>query len=198
MCLSRREDVVCLHHHCWLDGGGYDDDQPMLSNQPSIVRANIQHRRLVRRYGYKDIDRAYVIAEYVVSEWHRDRRFEEDFLQRMEIFHGADWRAAQDAPTVLASEYPQIVALARLIGTPHWRSLALSADGRSRFLDELRRTVAPGYTWSSERYRYPRLDPLVQWVEDELEIARDPDWEAAPRRRRCRANRRAVQCDEHP
>ena len=55
-----------------------------------------------------------------------------------------------DAPrTSDAATYPQSVALARLLASPYWRERILGNDwaGHDEFTAELRRTVAPGYTW---------------------------------------------------
>jgi hypothetical protein len=195
-CWLPREEVVCLRHLRWLEGSGYPHRQPMLTEQPSIVRANLQHRRLVRRYGFHDVNLGFVIAERIVREWHRHYSFEYDFLRHMAIFHGPNWRVSRDDPTVFASEYPQIIALARLIATPHWRSLALDDRGRDRFFDELIRTVAPTYIWDAHTWNY-KWDPVIKWIIEELEIAHDPrerqllgrHWQSTSRRRTFRARR---------
>jgi hypothetical protein len=108
----------------------------------------------------------------------------------MEVFHGSDWRLGPDHPTVLASEYPQIVALTRLIATPYWRSLILHGQGRDRFFGEVIRTVAPTYIWDTHTWVHG-WDPVVKWIFEELEIAHDPrmgrlrrrhQWESTSRR----------------
>jgi hypothetical protein len=66
-----------------------------------------------------------------------------------------------DDPTLAAAAYPQVVALARLLISPYWRTLAVgdSSAGQALFGQELRRTVAPSYQWPQPR---GSRDPLYQ------------------------------------
>jgi hypothetical protein len=56
----------------------------------------------------------------------------------------------------------------RLLASPHWRERILGKDwaGHDEFTAELRRTVAPDYTWDYRlrpRWRRGRDDPLLEW-----------------------------------
>jgi hypothetical protein len=89
----------------------------------------------------------------------------------MAIFHGPDWRMPPTDPTIAASIYPQVVALTRLLITPHWQALTKSSPGRDRFLQELRSTVAAGYTWP-DKIQSP--DPLHRWLYQHWLVKPDP------------------------
>ena len=92
-------------------------------------------------------------AQRICIGWRLDGLPDPSFGRRMEIFCGPgrddrdDWAAqALDAAT-----YPQTVALARLLASPYWRARILGTHwaGHDEFTAELRRTVAPGYTWTT-------------------------------------------------
>lgn len=83
----------------------------------------------------------------------------------MRIFHGSGWEVPAAHPTIAAAAYPQVVALARLLISPYWKSLASDFhDVRhplSLFAREMRRTVAPGYDWPQPSFS---KDPLHRWL----------------------------------
>ncbi|MCA2229216.1 TniQ family protein [Nonomuraea sp. NEAU-L178] len=170
-CWLPQEQMACVQHFRWLEAGKARE-QPSLVGQSSIVRANAQHRRLVRRLGRHDMELGYEIATRIVVEWHRKRWFDEDFQRLMTVFR-SDWRSIWlNDPYARASRYPQVIALTRLIATPHWRSLAIHDEGRGRFFDELVRTVAPSYLYQPQQWS--SVDPLLRWIGDEIEFAVDP------------------------
>jgi hypothetical protein len=65
----------------------------------------------------------------------------------MRMFHGPGWQVPPADPTIAAAAYPQVVALARLLISPHWGSLAVgySPIEHSLFAREIHNTAAPGY-----------------------------------------------------
>lgn len=170
-CWLPQEQMACVQHFRWLEAGKARE-QPSLVGQPSIVRANLQHRRLVRRLGRHDVELGYESATRIVVKWHRKRWFDEDFQRLMASFR-SDWTSVWlNDPYAQASRYPQVIALTRLIATPHWRSLAIHDEGRARFFDELVHTVAPSYLYQPQQWTAE--DPLLKWIEDEIEFAVDP------------------------
>ena len=161
------DDVICYRHCRWI---GKDREQPGLTGQPEILRAHRRHRRLIRRHGRDPVMRALRDARRICIGWRLDGLRDPGFGRRMEIFHGPGWddRDEWAAQTSDAATHPQCVALARLLASPYWRERILGTDwaGHDEFTAELRRTVAPGYTWDYRpraRWRRDRDDPLLEW-----------------------------------
>jgi hypothetical protein len=128
-----------------------------------MVAAHRRHLRLVRRFGRDEVTMGFSIATEVCRQWRDQREYDDEFSQRLTIFHGDDWRLSPSDPTVAAAAYPEAVALARLLISPHWQSLALgdSAYERSLFQQEMRRSVAPAYQWPQPSFS---KDPLHRWI----------------------------------
>ena len=105
----------------------------------------------------------FAAAEHICRQWHAQRQHDEQFGRRMRIFHGADWPLPANAPTIAAAAYPEVVALARLLTSPHWRSLVtgIPEDGDALFAREVQKTVAPEYKWPQPR---SSRDPLYRWI----------------------------------
>jgi hypothetical protein len=146
-CRKNPEQVVCLRHRRWI--GSTDTTQPRLDNQPEILHAHKKHLRLVRRFGRDEVMIGIAVAEHVCQQWHAQRQHDQGFRARMQAFHGPGWEVPAAHPTVAAAAYPQVVALARLLSSPHWNSLMLDfgGNGLSLFAREMRKTVAAGYQW---------------------------------------------------
>lgn len=168
--LQHPEDmVICLRHRRWIQAAtSFEAQQPDLSPQPDILRAHRMRRRLNRR-GYYHLYGALLVAERIVSQWAGEEQHKERFHQRMRIFHGEAWLAKvpRQHPTISAARYPEVIALARLLTVPYWRSLALDTHDPvpdDRFLAEVRRTVAPGYEWSDHRFDDRNSEPLAKWI----------------------------------
>jgi hypothetical protein len=167
------EQVVCRHHRRWLSE---DNDQPDLSRQPEILDAARRHRWLIRRHGRDTVMRAYRDARHICIGWRLeayDHEHDPGYTRRMRIFHGPDWPDVEEDAyqTFEAANYPQVVALTRLLASPYWRARILEHDWpwHDEFVNELRRTVAPDYVWNiNPRRRRPgqredRHDPLLEW-----------------------------------
>jgi len=142
------DDVVCYRHRRWT---GKDHDQPDLTRQPEILHAHRRHRWLIRRHGRDPVMRAVRDARHICISWRLDGLPDPGFGRRMEIFRGPGWDDPDEwAPQAFdAAAYPQSVALARLLASPYWRERILGNHwaGHDQFTAELRRTVAPDYTW---------------------------------------------------
>jgi hypothetical protein len=161
------DDVVCGRHRRWISTS---HEQPDLTAQPEILRAHQRHRRLIRRHGRDPVMRALRDARSICTGWRLDGLHDPGFGRRMEIFCGPGWDDPdQWAPQAFdAAAYPQAVALARLLASPYWRERILGTHwaGHDEFTAELRRTVAPDYTWDYRppaRWRRGRDDPLLEW-----------------------------------
>lgn len=166
-CWRRSEDVVCHRHRRWI-GGRTELD---LTDQSDIVLANRLHQKLIRRHGRRPVFYAFNQASDIIEEWTDRGKHRGGYERRMELFLGPRRIIDRDHPARFAAQYPEIVALTRLLSSPHWRHLALrDAAGNDVFVSEVRRTVVPGYYWDpSSYYRY--VDPLVRFFREEIEYS---------------------------
>lgn len=64
--------------------------------------------------------------------------------------------------------------LTRLLADPRWKDLALRPQGNAAFVDEVRRTVDPAYTWHPYPY-HQYIEPLARTL---LEERKRRDFEA--------------------
>ena len=161
-CRQHPEQVICLRHRRWIGAGGATA-QPCLDSQPDVLQAHKQHLRLVRRFGREQAMIGIAFADHICWQWRAERQNDEGFRQRMRIFRDSDWEVPAADSTIAAASYPQVVALARLLISPYWRSLAVdfSDSEHSLFAREVRNTVAPGYQWPQPSYS---KDPLHRWI----------------------------------
>jgi hypothetical protein len=161
-CRQYPEQVICLRHRRWIGPGGATA-QPRLDSQPDILQAHKRHLRLVRRFGREQVMIGIAFAGRICRQWHAQRQHDEGFRRRMRIFHGPDWELPAADPTIAAAAYPQVVALARLLISAHWSSLATGYSDieHSLFAREIHNTVAPGYAWPQPR---SSKDPLHRWI----------------------------------
>ncbi len=172
-CWNHHEDIVCRRHQRWIgdDHDQAEHHQPSLSNHPEILQANGLHRRLIRRNGRETVTTTFGQARQICHHWHRRLEHDDDFYRLMNRFHSGQWRVTSADPTVHAARYPQIVALTRLLASPHWRSRCLTGwPSPQTFVDELRRTVAPNFKWTLQR-QYGVHDPLVSHLLDQRRAA---------------------------
>jgi len=172
------DEVICRRHRRWISTG---HDQPDLTAQPDILRAHRRHRGLLRRHGRDPVMRALRDAQRICIGWRLDGLPDPGFDHRMETFRGPGWDDPDEwAPQAFeAATYPQSVALARLLASPYWRERILGNHwaGHDEFTAELRRTVAPDYTWDyrpSTRRRRSRDDPLLEWRLDTRRLKFEP------------------------
>jgi hypothetical protein len=162
-CWRRSEDVICLHHHRWIGSSR----EISLTGQPDITQANRRHRRLIRRHGRRNVFIAFNQARNICEEWIKRGDHRDEFDRRMRLFLDPRQKASFEHPALAASLYPQVVAMTRLIVTPYWRALALrQPGGDDAFIDEVRHTVAPNYSWYPYSH-YAYYEPLVRWFRDE-------------------------------
>ncbi len=160
-CRKYPEQVICLRHRRWI--GSADTTQPCLDDQPDILQAHKQHLRLIRRFGRDEIMIGFAFAGHICRQWREYRQHDEGFHCRMRTFHGPSWEVPAAHPTIAAAAYPQVVALTRLLTSPHWRSLATdfwNAEHRL-FVRELHETVAPRLDWPQPSFS---KDPLHRWL----------------------------------
>lgn len=173
-CWRRHDQNVCLRHQRWIGRGVRDlSDQLDVSSLPEVAHAQHRHGRLVRRFGRQDVLAGFSAAEAINAEWLERKDYMEVHRRRLIVLHGPDWTIPSLGASVHAVTYPEAVALAGLLSSPHWHRLGASPrpqDAR-RFNDEVRHRVIRAYRGA------PAGDPLNRWRCQEA-VA----WELAQRR----------------
>ncbi|WUJ12553.1 TniQ family protein [Actinoplanes sp. NBC_00393] len=161
---------VCPHHHIWI--GPPDLVTLPLANldtEPAIVAAQHAHLRLLRRLGPVATHDAVLTAFLVCGH-----RWMNPPSSTTDVWHHWNHRLHRMIPPgtevrlfstsrLFAATYPEVIALAALIGSPYWRRLA-AADIRHqrRFTDEIAQRLG------DPLYR-PRVanDPLAKWIHED-------------------------------
>lgn len=163
------EEVICQRHRRWIgtDPGQTMHHQLPLDDQPEILQAGEQHRRMIHRLGRPAVTTAFGHASQICHHWHRRLEHDDEFYRLMERLQHGPWRVTAADPTVHAARYPQVIALTRLLASPpgpfnrRW-------PPPQHFIDELRRTVAPNFQWPPTGYKSAR-DPLLTYLNNQDE-----------------------------
>jgi len=173
-CWRRHDQNVCLRHQRWIGRGVRDlSDQLDVSGLPEVAHAQHQHGRLVRRFGRQDVLAGFTAAEAISAQWLERKDYMEVHRRRLIVLHGPDWTIPSNGASVHAVTYPEAVALAGILSSPHWHRLGISPrpQDAQRFNDEVRYRVIRAYRGA------PAGDPLNRWRSQEA-LA----WELAQRR----------------
>lgn len=122
------DDVICLRHRRWTSRTDRAARQPDLSNQPEILAAHRAYRRLTRAHRHDRARAALREAAWVLGEWQDTGSYDytetEGFDRRMRYFLGPNWSVHLGSPFAAAAQYPQLIALTRLLASPYWMDLA--------------------------------------------------------------------------
>ncbi|MFE9613868.1 TniQ family protein [Streptomyces sp. NPDC006012] len=135
LCMARRHihglvvrstphhEGVCHRHHRWLLG----DEQHDLTRLPEILRANLQHHRIVRRGAHPSTALAYIDARDRLTRWFTSESSGEALRQRWNCrLHVlgedpfGDPHRPSDARIELAI-HPETIVLSGLLASPRWR-----------------------------------------------------------------------------
>ncbi|MFJ9085833.1 TniQ family protein [Streptomyces sp. NPDC102384] len=150
---------LCLRHGQWTDDRA---KQFALRPVPEVLQAQRRHHRLRRQHGWGPVVLAIRAATTMMNGWFEYDAVVETRHRRMSALCRSDRRAYDNDPMVIASAYPETVALAGLLTAPGLRDLPFTghpADMRL-FIDEVRARVLPGYQYDYDN----RRDPLVHWI----------------------------------
>lgn len=155
-----REDHqhLCVRHARWLRAGAEID----LTGLPEVVHAQQRHARLRRRRDPARIRRAFATAYEIVLAWYDHGQHVELYERWRARLRIIDGDAAAQVPgsweaSVQAITYPETVALASLLASPHWRQHASSVP--TAFYQEAGRRLG-----IADPHRVGADDPLVRWV----------------------------------
>lgn len=117
---------------------------------------------MIRRFGAAATADAHREARYICAHWLRHHDHTAEFLSTLDRNHiDPHTPLLQEIPIVQAASYVQIVALTRLLASPHWKRLPLGSRLQVRtFTDELHATVNATFDWTARAVgRHP--DPLA-------------------------------------
>lgn len=125
---TTHEDVVCLRHRRWLSAL-HQDAQLDLAHLPDILKANRQHRRMIKTYGREQVRSATIDAAPICRGWNEPLWDNSPAYRRVQTFkdQGHETRFIDNA-TITAATYPETVALTRLFASPYWRHLAMTEN----------------------------------------------------------------------
>ncbi len=173
-CWQRHDQNVCLRHERWIGRGVRElSDQVDISGLPEVAHAQRRHGRLVRRFGRQAVLAGFTAAQTISVRWLERKDYMEIHRRRLIVLHGPDWTIPSNGASVHAVTYPEAVALAGILSSPHWHHLGTSPrpQDAQRFNDEVRHRVIRAYRGA------PAGDPLNRWRSQES-LA----WELAQRR----------------
>ncbi|NUK85434.1 hypothetical protein [Streptomyces lunaelactis] len=191
---ARQEDVICPSHWVWTGTTSSLDlsSHPKVASE--VITANRRHRRLIRRRGRLAVRAAYYDAKKLCWEWNKIGIFNKKISRRLTDILGPKWSVRHDDPESEAAYYPNVIELTRILSSPYWRSLILdehlpastprepfellgvpadfcwlmeSTPGIELFVQEIRRTVNPYFSWHPYSH-YGSYPAFTKWVLDEL------------------------------
>jgi hypothetical protein len=154
--------TTCLRHSRWTGMHGQQFD---ISALPEITQAQRRHHRLIRQHSWKPVAQAMNDASRICWSWWDSRRFTKNVTRRRTLVKGPAWAGNRQTLTWAACAYPDLIALADLLVSPHWQSLPFTGTTAdlNRFIHEVRTRVAPGYQLES----IASADPLLLWIEEQ-------------------------------
>lgn len=161
---------VCRRHRRWL-GGPTDNTafQHDVTPLPDLTQAQRRHTRLLRDRGAGRGRDAIYWAGTIVDHWTERGAWGEHRQRRLAAHLAANPSTTEpDTDLLHMANYPEVVALASVLASPHWSAIA-SADyrrGRLSFDVEVARrlNLAPTGFASS--------DPLITWQEGHAHVRR--------------------------
>ncbi|MFH8786967.1 TniQ family protein [Streptomyces roseoverticillatus] len=157
-----KDTRLCLRHGRWTDTYHTQFDVSLL---PEIIQAQRDHRRLVREHGWQTVAIAMRQAAGWCWRWWDSRRFHKERDRRLKLLIPPGGGTYREDPRLVASSYPDIIALTGLLASPKLRNLPFT--GRDRdfhlFISEVRARAAPGYRYEAAGV----ADPLARWIEEE-------------------------------
>ncbi|CAM5511108.1 TniQ family protein [Streptomyces canarius] len=158
----RNSTRLCLRHGRWTDTyHAQFDIRPL----PEIIQAQRDHYRPVREHGWQTVVIAMREATDWCWRWWDNRRFHKRLDHRLRILIPPGRGTYREDPRLIASSYPDIVALTALLASPQLRNLPFTGHDRDfrQFILEVRARAAPGYSYEGAGV----TDPLVRWIEEE-------------------------------
>lgn len=158
----RNTTRICLRHGRWTDTYHDQFDVRLL---PEIIQAQHDQHRLAHEHGRQTAVVAMRQADRWCWRWWDSRRFRKQRDRRLRHLIPPAAGTYREDPRLIASAYPDIVALAGLLASPELRSLPFTGRPQdfSRFIREVRTRAAPGYRYEGAGV----ADPLVRWIEEE-------------------------------
>jgi hypothetical protein len=157
----RDDERICLDHLRWAGPGIRAALPHNLHQLPDVSTAARRHLRVRRRHDPDLVDAAVEEAEDIIMTWLERNSWPLRVEQRLDLLLGSGHRpvtTTQDAFHIAI--YPDVVALAAILVSPHWRRLATTpgAECRAEFFAEVCRR------FSFPPHRFSWSDPLTTWA----------------------------------
>ncbi|MGW6392981.1 hypothetical protein ACWFR1_21295 [Streptomyces sp. NPDC055103] len=161
-CWVPRSTRLCIRHGRWTDTYHTQFEVRPL---PEIIQAQRDHCRLFREHGWQATEVAMRQASQWCWRWWDSRRFHQVRDRRLRLLIPPGGGTYREDPRLIASGYPEIVALTGLLASPKLRNLPFTGCDRDirQFISEVRERAAPGYRFEVSG----AADPLVRWIEEE-------------------------------
>ncbi|MFE7107585.1 hypothetical protein ACFU98_08195 [Streptomyces sp. NPDC057575] len=160
---------VCLRHRTWIGPPDIDHPAVDLTRLPEVVDAQRKHLRILSRYGwaatYDAVLSGLMLCAHIWSVDGRPVPFGswDTWDDRIDLLILFD-QEKQDhinysTSRMFAAVYPEAVALAPLIASPHWRQLADGTKAeQARFFTEVSNRVTYPYSPPNRRG-----DAIAHW-----------------------------------
>lgn len=155
---------ICRRHRRWLSHRPErPEDEFDLQAVPEILIAQRRHARLVIAHQHSlDVADTYGSAWHILHRWTERDDWSTHRLRRLgQFFDTARYRVYERHPLIALVNYPETVALARILADPRWveQATGRGRPGLDRFHAEIRRRLRIDYE------PYHGRDPLVAWRE---------------------------------
>jgi hypothetical protein len=154
---------VCLRHNLWVGQGVQDyQDQLDVADLPEIPQAQVEHRKLIRRFSQARVEFFYADACEIEQWASRNICTVARSNDRRNRLLARERRATLPWPYHYATQYPETVRILGVISSPFWHQLAISGDisQRKRFYDEIDRKVDVGVPAGRNRR-------LTDWIQEQ-------------------------------
>lgn len=155
---------ICRRHRRWLSHRpDRPEDEFDLQAIPEILIAQRRHVRLVIGHQHSiDVADAYGNAWHILHRWTQRDDWSTHRLRRLgHFFDTSRYRVYERHPLIALANYPETVALVRILADSHWIEQATRQGraGLDRFHAEIRRRLQIDYE------PYHGRDPLEAWRE---------------------------------
>lgn len=184
-CLSRRgirgaveikagdHDVICRRHRRWLDTSVDQRHQYDLRPVPEVLTAHRRHRRWTHQLtDSHTTTQAFADARHILFRWTARGDWAGHRHRRLKYFVDLDGiRMTEYHPLMPMVNYPETVALARLLSETRWIELAAwhGPHGLDLFSAQVRQRLRIPYE------PYTGHDPLLNWIKQQRRRGRRGD-----------------------
>ena len=132
--LAWTDQSLCLQHQLWI---GHSvtriEDQADIADIPEISEAQVRHRRLARRHGFRNVRDCYGTAESTIDWSSREPSSPTARQRRTRCFLARSHAGALPRSYDYASYYPEVIGILSVLASPHCQHLASSGGAADAF-----------------------------------------------------------------